>query len=231
MTFADFAATEIRFRKHFRTVPRDAWHDDMVPLADFLALPGEAQAGKRAYIWAVDAKQQAVRLAVSDTLVASTEDRRDFWHLLRELAGVAPQDAPTLDSVRDEARQEVIAKLVENLYAITGGQAAGQAGGAGPGPTPEAAAPDQAEASEDYMAPWLDTDACTACDECTNLNPDLFAYNDARKAYIKDPDAGPFKDLVLAAERCTARVIHPGLPRQSDAADIDAWIERANRYN
>ena len=227
MTFADFAATEIRFRKHFRTVPRDAWHEDMVPLADFLELPSEAQSGKRPFVWAVDAQQQAVRLAVSDTLVDSTKDRRDFWHLLRDLAGIAPQDAPTLDSVREEARQEVIAKLVENLYAITGSQA----GGAIPAPTAEAAAPDQAEASGDYMAPWLDTEDCTACDECTNLNPDLFAYNDARKAYIKDPDAGPFKDLVLAAERCTARVIHPGVPRQREGADIDAWIERANRYN
>ncbi|HMP31329.1 MAG TPA: hypothetical protein PKD85_17115, partial [Saprospiraceae bacterium] len=30
MTFADFAITEGRFRKHFRKVPRDAWNDNMV---------------------------------------------------------------------------------------------------------------------------------------------------------------------------------------------------------
>ncbi len=38
----------------------------------------------------------------------------------------------------------------------------------------------------DYLAPWLDTDQCTACDECTKLNPKIFAYNANKKAYIKD---------------------------------------------
>jgi hypothetical protein len=30
MTFADFAITEGRFRKHFRKVPRDAWNENMI---------------------------------------------------------------------------------------------------------------------------------------------------------------------------------------------------------
>jgi pyruvate-ferredoxin/flavodoxin oxidoreductase len=36
-TFVDFAVTEARFRKHFRKVPRDAWHEDMVLVSDYLA--------------------------------------------------------------------------------------------------------------------------------------------------------------------------------------------------
>ena len=47
-----------------------------------------------------------------------------------------------------------------------------------------------------YMAPWLETEECTACDECVNLNGKIFAYNDDKKAYIKDPKAGPYEDLV-----------------------------------
>ncbi|MDP6581943.1 MAG: 2-oxoacid:acceptor oxidoreductase family protein, partial [Vicinamibacterales bacterium] len=39
MTFADFAMTEIRFRKHFRLAPPETWSDRMVPLIDFLTLP------------------------------------------------------------------------------------------------------------------------------------------------------------------------------------------------
>ena len=35
MTFADFALTEGRFRKHFRKAPQEAWNDDMVPLHEF----------------------------------------------------------------------------------------------------------------------------------------------------------------------------------------------------
>ena len=86
-------------------------------------------------------------------------------------------------------------------------------------------------AGSDYMAPWLDTEECTACDECINLNPAIFAYNEAKKAFIKDPLAGPYRDLVKAAEKCTAQVIHPGLPADRSEADIDKWIARGAKYN
>jgi pyruvate-ferredoxin/flavodoxin oxidoreductase len=81
------------------------------------------------------------------------------------------------------------------------------------------------------MAPWLDTEECTACDECTNLNDRMFAYNSSRKAFIKDPAGGPYRDLVKAAEKCTARVIHPGLPRERGDKDILKWIKRGEKYN
>jgi pyruvate-ferredoxin/flavodoxin oxidoreductase len=83
----------------------------------------------------------------------------------------------------------------------------------------------------DYMAPWIDTDQCTTCDECTKLNPSIFVYNADKKALIKDPQGGPYKDIVKAAERCTARVIHPGLPRDRGGKDIDKWIRRGEKFN
>jgi pyruvate-ferredoxin/flavodoxin oxidoreductase len=83
----------------------------------------------------------------------------------------------------------------------------------------------------DGMAPWLDTEECTACDECVNLNPEIFAYNENQKALIKDAGAGPYRDLVKAAERCTAQVIHPGLPRDRSEKDVEKWIKRAEKYN
>ena len=81
------------------------------------------------------------------------------------------------------------------------------------------------------MAPWIDTDDCTACDECTNLNSKIFAYNENKKAFIRDPDGGPYRDLVKAAERCTARVIHPGLPRDRGEKGVDKWIARGEKFN
>jgi pyruvate-ferredoxin/flavodoxin oxidoreductase len=81
------------------------------------------------------------------------------------------------------------------------------------------------------MAPWLDTQDCTACDECTNINPEMFAYNENGKAYIQDPDAGTYQELVRAAERCTAKVIHPGLPANPDAKDMVKWIKRGEKFN
>ena len=81
------------------------------------------------------------------------------------------------------------------------------------------------------MAPWIDTEECTACDECILINPDIFAYNADQKAVIKSAEAGPYRDLVKAAEKCTAEVIHPGLPRDRSAKDIDKWIKRGEKFN
>ena len=132
-------------------------------------------------------------------------------------------------------RQEVVGKIASGLMQLAGGD--GEA--APPSPRSSPARPrrrpppaaEPAAPAGDYMAPWIDTDECTACDECTKLNPKIFAYNEKKKAFIKDPDGGPYRDLVKAAEKCTARVIHPGLPRDRSEKDIDKWITRGEKYN
>ena len=81
------------------------------------------------------------------------------------------------------------------------------------------------------MDPYIDTARCTSCNECTNLNKKMFAYNDAKQAYIKDPKAGTFAEIVQAAERCTAKIIHPGTPLNPRERDIEKWIERSKPFN
>jgi len=80
------------------------------------------------------------------------------------------------------------------------------------------------------MEPYIDSDRCTTCDECTNLNKRMFAYNDKKQAYIKDPKAGTFKDLVTAAEKCPAQIIHPGTPLNPKEKDLPKWLKRAERF-
>ncbi len=63
------------------------------------------------------------------------------------------------------------------------------------------------------------------------MNPNIFVYNDQKKAIIKNPQGGPYKDLVKAAERCTAGVIHPGLPKDRSEKDVEKLIARAEKYN
>ena len=65
----------------------------------------------------------------------------------------------------------------------------------------------------------------------TAINPNIFAYNENRKAVIVNPTAGPYKDLVKSAERCTAQVIHPGLPRHRSAPGMERWLRRAEPFN
>ncbi|MEI2419148.1 ferredoxin, partial [Arthrospira platensis SPKY2] len=78
---------------------------------------------------------------------------------------------------------------------------------------------------------WIETQSCSACDECTRINSRIFAYNSAGKAVIKDPNAGPYSDLVKAAERCKERIIHPGLPRDRSSPEVQRWIARGEKYN
>jgi pyruvate-ferredoxin/flavodoxin oxidoreductase len=241
MTFADFAITEARFRKHYRMAPQDTWNDKMVPLAEFLALAKEDREGKFPFVWSVDKKNQLARLLVDATMVESCEERLGFWILLRDLAGQAPKTEPEVvpESIKERVRQEVVGNIASGLLRLAAGGDLG-AGGAGAdivaslaGAGAATAAPSAAPAAggDGYMAPWIDTEHCTACDECTRLNPKMFAYNAQKKAYIKDPNAGPYSDLVKAAERCTAQVIHPGLPRDMSGKDTAKWVERAKKFN
>ena len=231
MTFADFAVTETRFRKHFRKAPPDTWNDNMVPLAEFLEMADDEREDLYPYIWVVDKKQQLSRLLVAKPIVESCEDRKDFWIMLKALAGVDKVE-PSKEDMENEIRSSIIQKLATGLLELAGD-------GGGQINIPSAAAqsaPAQGAVAETpdadgYVAPWLDTEKCTACDECVVLNPKIFAYNENKKAYIKDPNGGPYRDIVKAAEKCTAQVIHPGLPKDRAEKDVDKWIKRGEKFN
>jgi len=229
MTFADFAITEARFRKQFRKAPRDSWNDDMVPLVEFLELEEDDREGKFPFIWAVDNKQQLSRVLVAKPIVESCEERRNHWIMLRGLAGVDVVETETVD-LESKIRKEVVGKISQGLMQLAGGNGEGIDALAMDTPA-EAEVAVPAEASGDYMAPWLETEECTACDECIKINPKIFEYNGDKKAFIKDANAGPYQDLVKAAEKCTAQVIHPGLPADKSAKDADKWIKRGEKFN
>ncbi|MBK8053387.1 MAG: 2-oxoacid:acceptor oxidoreductase family protein [Saprospiraceae bacterium] len=232
MTFADFALTEARFRKHFRKVPRDAWNDNMMVVSEFIELPEADREGIFPYIWTVDKKQNLVRVLVAAPIVESCEDRKNFWVMLKELAGLDKVETAVVD-IEDKIRKEVVGKIAKGLMQLAGGNGSGienlvtQEEPA----TPTSATSNQVSTDGGYMAPWIETESCTSCDECTKLNGKIFAYNNNKKAYIINPNGGPYQDLVKAAEKCTARVIHPGLPADRNEKDIDKWIKRGEKFN
>ena len=78
---------------------------------------------------------------------------------------------------------------------------------------------------------WIDTPECTACDECININPKVFGYNEAKKAIVLNPKAGSYLDVVKAAEKCTAGIIHPGTPWNLKEANLDKLKLRAAKFN
>ena len=95
------------------------------------------------------------------------------------------------------------------------------------------AAPSVASSDDDSLdiEAYVESLRCTTCNECTNLNSRMFAYNADKQAYIKDRKAGTFAQLVQAAEKCPVSAIHPGTPLNPKEKDLAKWIERAKPFN
>jgi pyruvate-ferredoxin/flavodoxin oxidoreductase len=309
LTIADWAATEARFRKHFREVPADRWTEDMVPFHEYMALGADERDASQPFIHAVRDDRRLRRLSVSAEIVKLAEDRLLFWHQLRELAGIVVSDTARdalttsleaefdariaaltadyerqIDELKTSYPRIVARRMAEGLLRIGGTRnvdellaeaararvapigpevlagirPAGNGGGNGttngtttaeatttvaepaavtatataPSPAPAATATaDVADEDDLALEPYIDTDRCTTCNECTNLNGKMFAYNENKQAYIKDPRAGTFAQLVRAAEMCPAGLIHPGTPLNPKEKDLEKWIERAKPFN
>lgn len=225
-TFADFAVAEARFRKHFRVAPADTWNESMVPLAEFLELDEEGREGCFPYIWTLDKKNRLSRVLVAEPMVKSCEERLHFWRTLKSLAGLTQQVDP--EAIANAVRAETAQKLAQGLMAMLGGgdvsallSAAVPANGNASTGTPNAS----------FEPAWIEKSLCTSCDECVTINPKIFAYDGDKKAYVKDPKGGPFKDIVRAAEKCTGQCIHPGTPANPGEKDLEKLVKRAEKFN
>ena len=306
VTTADWAATEGRFKKHFRRLKEADANGDLVRFDEFLELPELDRAGKTPFVYTIDDDRKLAQLSCSLEMVQLAEDRLLYWSQLKELAGLAVP-ASVRDTIADgleaefEQRAEALraeydAKLAElqagypqlvarrlaegllrggtgdltvtqllqkastevaaaggvsavlpvapaidlGAVAVAGAAPSRTTPTAAPGATVTAAAgePATAEAPADdeddddlIMEPYIETARCTTCDECTNLNGKMFKYDENKQAYIADPNAGTFAEIVQAAEKCTAVIIHPGTPLNKKEKNLEKWIKRAEPFN
>lgn len=68
----------------------------------------------------------------------------------------------------------------------------------------------ESESKEELDEAWIESKLCTGCDECVTIEPNVFAYNGDKQAYVKNPRGGPYKNILKASKKCSARIIHPG---------------------
>jgi ferredoxin len=150
-----------------------------------------------------------------------------------------------LDKVREETAGEVMQRLTEVLMGLdlTKVQTAPAvvsptttAAAPTPSEAPSAEAPPEATVEEEedevsFDEPYIDSVLCTSCNDCMKFNPLTFIYNENKQAMIGDAKAATFEQLVLAAEKCPARCIHPGKPLNPDEPNLDELIERAKPFN
>lgn len=154
--------------------------------------------------------------------------------------------AAEVERVRTEAAGEALRRLAEGLINADLSSLAGGATRAAPPPptaapkapptaepatAPAEAAPESEEAGAGFDEPWIDSALCTSCNDCLNINGQLFVYNANKQAIIGDPKAGTFAELVAAAEKCPARCIHPGKPLNPGERGLDELVERAKPFN
>ena len=235
ITFADFVACDARYAGRFATVPRDEWHDGMVPLGRFLERQEKDACASSSYVFLVDENNVARRALVDDTLIDAARRCRQIWRSLQELGGIGNSHAQRLLERERKLWNQEKERELEELEGRLGlpAEAPTAAADAVPGAvqsqaTSEVAVevPEQPSSEE----PYIETPRCTTCNECTDINNQMFAYDENMQAYIADPDAGSYRDLVEAAESCQVCILHPGKPRNLDEPNLDELMRRAQPF-
>ena len=239
-TLLDFIACDSRFAEHFFCIEQAHWNSNMLPAGTFLELDADMRQGKVPYVLLVDEGNVLHRAVCDIRLIDAAERCRDLWHNLQELDGINNSDALKVLAQKKGAREEekqqqlptapassgvtVIPTTSHETVAIESQQAP-----AAIEATAEMA-PEQ-HLGADSDAPWIETIRCTSCNECIERNDRMFAYDENKRAYIADPDAGSYRELVEAAENCQMAIIHPGKPRKLDEPGLEDLIARAEPFS
>jgi len=224
-TLVHFVACDRRYARHFARVPHADWNAKMVPVGESLAREQKGLPESIPTLLMVDAGNALQKVLVDDKVMREARKCRDMWHSLQELGGINNSHAERLlarERKAQDAREQAIA----------------EARGIEPAPQPVAAAPAAAGAAPVAEAApepspdeaYIETARCTTCNECTKINDKMFAYNDNKQAYIINPDAGTYAQLVEAAESCQVSIIHPGKPRNPNEPDLAELTQRAEAF-
>jgi hypothetical protein len=243
-TVVDFVAADPRFAGCFASVnggeeAADA-ENRLVPVDEYLRLSARDRAHALPYVLLIDEQDILRRAVVDEKLVEAAARCLGAWHNLQELGGIGNSHAQL--ALREAQQAWDAEKAV--ILAQSQSRPAQQVSGAAPQPipvpapapvlvAPAAAEPAAAEFAESTLSsddPWIETARCTTCNECTQLNDRMFAYNENKQAYVRDPDAGTYRELVQAAETCQVAIIHPGKPRNPDEPGLEELLKRAEPF-
>jgi len=216
----------------------------MVPVREFLDLDAAAAADKVPYILMIDDNDGVHRVIVAEPLIEAARRCRAQWRSLQELAGIKNSHAARAVAAEKRIWQEQKDKELAALQsqptpaakapaaAVTAKVEAATTAKTEAVPASEAPPAETAEAaaapSDD---PYIETPRCTSCDECTQINNRMFAYDDNKQAYIADLDAGTYRQLVEAAESCQVAIIHPGKPRNQNEPGLAELMARAELFD
>ncbi len=226
-TAVDFLAMDARFAQQYVPVALEDWHPNMVPLGDFLAIEDTKAFGKVPYVWMLDESNTLHRVIVRRGLVAAARRCAELWRSLQELGGI--HNSHALRLLEAERRRAIQDPAPESTAAAA--PAPAEVATAAEVSAPKAEGEVETTAAPVTDQAYIDTELCTSCNDCTDRNAMMFAYNDAKQAFIRDAQAGTYRDLIEAAENCPVCIIHPGKPVDPDEPGVDELLRRAEPFN
>jgi len=223
-TFVDFAAMDERYARHLARVPSGLRDEAMIPVVSALDAGSTDQPEKVPCTMMVDEQNRLQTVLVDERLLRETRRCREAWHSVQELGGINNSHAERILEEDRKARQEE-AEEGESEQASEPAKTDTVTAESAPEPAPGDAAP---EPSPDEA--YIETPRCTTCNECTQINDKMFAYNENRQAFIADVNAGTYAQLVEAAESCQVSIIHPGKPWNPDEPGLEELVGRAEPF-
>jgi hypothetical protein len=222
-TLADFMAMDDRFFPYYAIFPENGLKDALIPVPEALeSKPGKI--GKAPCIALINEEGGYRRAILTDRILREVRRCHTMWHSLQELGGIHNSHAERL--LAQERGSGPAEDTAPPQPAVTTEKP----------PATESAATAEVTVSEPVAAerngddPYIETIRCTSCNECTRINSKMFSYNENQQAYIADPDAGTFRQLVEAAESCQVAIIHPGKPRNPQEPGLEDLIRRAAEF-
>jgi ferredoxin len=198
----------------------------MIPVARGLEAGVEGQPAQVPCTLMVDEKDQLQTVLVDEKLMRDTRRCLEAWNSLQELGGIHNSHAERILAADRKAREE--AALQESETGEEPAPAPAEPPAAQPVAEESATAEPEPEPSPDEA--YIETARCTTCNECTQINDKMFAYNENQQAYIADINAGTYAQMVEAAESCQISIIHPGKPWNPDEPGLEELVERAEPF-
>jgi hypothetical protein len=226
VTPVDFMASDHRFASHFARVSRATWNGQMVTTAESIAHGADNMAATVPYLLMVDSANRLQKVMADDCMIREARRVGAMWRGLRELGGIRNSHAE-LQLARERAAWEQEQRQHE---AAAPAAAVAQAAASAGAPAEVAEVVEAAEPQRSPDEPYIETARCSTCNECTQINDKMFAYNKDKQAYIKDLSAGTYRQLVEAAESCQVSVIHPGKPWNPKEPGLDELLKRAEAF-
>lgn len=223
-TPADFMVLDERFFRHFAIVPNSGENEALATIPEMLQAEVTEIPDRVPFVSLVDEEGRLHRAIVDQRTFLDVRWYLGMWRRLQELGR---KDRPTADG---PPRGETGSRIAPESQPETSEAPAVEPVSTAPASSEEAVSTEPVT-EEDSGDPYIETPRCTTCNECTEINSEMFAYNEDNQAYIADPDAGTFRQIVEAAEGCQVCIIHPGEPRNPNEPGLDDLIRRAAEFN